>query len=193
MPAVAKWATAAFCAPYSVDAALDPKTKLTVGLSGTVSAVDARRLLEAALRAQSLGLKEDANASVITAIVDEDAVCERAVRGLHQTGEFSRTVTREAWSSNWTPCAVRSARIVPAIQDGKAVGLKLFGIRRDTIFSAAGFQNGDTLQAVNDLALTSPDAALEATKKLSGEEHLRFTVNRRGETVTLSVDVEPAK
>ena len=35
--------------------------------------------------------------------------------------------------------------------------------------------------------------ALEAMTKLRGEEHLRFTVGRRGETVTLTVDVAPAK
>jgi S1-C subfamily serine protease len=80
------------------------------------------------------------------------------------------------------PMAVgRSARVVPAIQNGAVDGVKLYAIRPDSLFQRLGFQNGDTLRAVNGLSLSSPDQALDAYAKLRSASTLEVELTRRGQ------------
>lgn len=79
----------------------------------------------------------------------------------------------------------RAARIVPAIRDGAPSGFKLYAIRPDSPLSLIGLQNGDTLRAINDTPLTSPEAALEVYRPLP--DHLDLDVERRGELLRILV------
>ncbi|HEY4106006.1 MAG TPA: type II secretion system protein GspC, partial [Polyangiaceae bacterium] len=44
---------------------------------------------------------------------------------------------------------MKSARIVPETKDGKVLGIRLFGIRPDTLLGTLGLQNGDRLESIN--------------------------------------------
>ena len=55
---------------------------------------------------------------------------------------------------------MRSARIVPEQKDGKTVGIRLFGIRQDTLLGTLGMQNGDRLEKINGFDMSSPEKAL---------------------------------
>jgi len=88
------------------------------------------------------------------------------------------------------PCLLRAARTVPAFRDGKAHGLKLFGVRRDTLFSRLGLQNGDTVKSINGHDLDSPERALEAYRTLREEKRFTVVLERRGEPKTLTVLVK---
>jgi general secretion pathway protein C len=57
---------------------------------------------------------------------------------------------------------MKSARIVPEQKDGKVVGIRLFGIRPETLLGHMGFQNGDRLEQMNGFDMGSPEKALEA-------------------------------
>lgn len=80
---------------------------------------------------------------------------------------------------------MRSARIVPEQENGKVVGIRMFGIRPDTLLGALGMENGDRLQTINGFDMTSPEKALEAYARLRTADKLTVQVNRRGQNVNL--------
>ena len=75
---------------------------------------------------------------------------------------------------------MRSARIVPEQKDGKVVGVRMFGIRPDTLLGTLGLQNGDRLETINGFNMASPEKALEAYARLRTAGNLNVKVNRRG-------------
>lgn len=79
----------------------------------------------------------------------------------------------------------KQARIVPAVKDGKPDGFKLYAIRPSSAIAKLGLTNGDTLEAINGLPLTSADKALEAYTKLRDANTLELEVARRGKTMNL--------
>jgi general secretion pathway protein C len=74
----------------------------------------------------------------------------------------------------------RAARIIPSIEDGAPNGFKLYGIRRSSPYAQLGFRNGDTVHAVNDIPLTSPDEALRAYTRLRHARRITVELTRRG-------------
>jgi hypothetical protein len=84
-------------------------------------------------------------------------------------------------------CLMQSARVVPSIKDGKAAGLRLFGIRPGTVFALVGFKNGDTVRSINGRALDAPDAALEAYTTLKDQRKFDVAIERAGAAKTLRI------
>ncbi len=82
-----------------------------------------------------------------------------------------------------------AARIVPAIQDGKPAGFKMYAIRPTSFFARIGFQNGDTLVSINGMALTSPDKALEAYTKVRDATQLVVGLLRRGTPLEIKIQI----
>ena len=80
---------------------------------------------------------------------------------------------------------MKSARIVPETKDGKVLGIRLFGIRPETLLGTLGLQNGDRLEAINGFNMGSPEKALEAYARLRTAPELNVTVNRRGAPVSI--------
>lgn len=80
---------------------------------------------------------------------------------------------------------MKSARIVPETKDGKVLGIRLFGIRPDTLLGTLGLQNGDRLESINGFNMGSPEKALEAYARLRTASQLDVTVNRRGAPVSI--------
>jgi len=85
---------------------------------------------------------------------------------------------------------MRSARIVPEQKDGKVVGVRLFGIRPDTLLGTLGMQNGDRLETINGFAMASPEKALEAYSRLRTADKLTVTVSRRGKPVNIDYNIK---
>jgi len=85
---------------------------------------------------------------------------------------------------------MRQARIVPEQKDGKVVGIRLFGIRPDTLLGKLGMQNGDRLEAINGFEMASPEKALEAYAKLRTAESLNVKVTRRGQPVSIDFKIQ---
>ena len=59
---------------------------------------------------------------------------------------------------------MREARIVPEQENGKVVGIRMFGIRPDTLLGMLGMENGDRLQTINGFDMASPEKALRPTR-----------------------------
>jgi general secretion pathway protein C len=85
---------------------------------------------------------------------------------------------------------MRSARIVPEQKDGKTVGIRLFGIRQDTLLGTLGMQNGDRLEKINGYDMASPEKALEAYARLRTATSLTVQVTRRGKPLTIEYTIK---
>jgi general secretion pathway protein C len=84
---------------------------------------------------------------------------------------------------------MRTARIIPHEEGGRTVGVKLYGIRRNSLLGRLGMQNGDLLRTINGYDMSSPDSALEAYSRLRGADHLTLSVVRRGNAMTLDYNI----
>lgn len=85
---------------------------------------------------------------------------------------------------------MRSARIVPEQKDGKTVGIRLFGIRSDTLLGTLGIQNGDRLEKINGFDMASPEKALEAYARLRTANKLTVQLTRRGKPLTIDFQIK---
>jgi general secretion pathway protein C len=85
---------------------------------------------------------------------------------------------------------MRSARIVPHEENGAVVGVKLYGIRRNSLLGKLGLQNGDLLRTINGFDMASPDSALEAYSRLRSANNLSVAVVRRGRPMSLDYDIQ---
>ena len=85
---------------------------------------------------------------------------------------------------------MRTARVIPHEENGRVVGVKTYGIRRNSVLGRLGIQNGDMVRTMNGFDLTSPDTALEAYTRLSGADSLSLSVVRRGQPLTIDYSVQ---
>jgi general secretion pathway protein C len=75
-------------------------------------------------------------------------------------------------------------RVVPEFQGGKVVGIRLFGVKGGML-GALGFENGDSIRAVNGFDVTTPEKALEAYARLRSASRVRVELTRRGRPMTI--------
>ena len=85
---------------------------------------------------------------------------------------------------------MRAVRIVPEQKDGKFVGIRLVGIRPQTLLGKLGLQDGDRLETINGFEMASPERALEAYARLRSAESLSVKVTRHGKPVTIELKIQ---
>lgn len=85
---------------------------------------------------------------------------------------------------------MRTARIIPHQENGRTVGVKMYGIRRNSLLGRLGMQNGDMLRTINGYDMTSPDSALEAYSRLREANHLTVSVVRRGQAMNIDYNIQ---
>lgn len=83
----------------------------------------------------------------------------------------------------------RQLRVVPEQQNGKIVGLRLFGVRPGSLLATLGLKNGDRLETINGLSLANPEQALQAYARLRTAEHLRLRVVRAGQPLDIDLHI----
>lgn len=74
-----------------------------------------------------------------------------------------------------------SVRVIPHEERGRVVGVRLFGVRRDSVLGRLGVQNGDTLLEVNGVSMASPEGALGLYARVHSTDALFVRLSRRGE------------
>ncbi len=85
---------------------------------------------------------------------------------------------------------MRAARVIPYEENGRVVGVKVYGIRRNALLGKLGIQNGDVLRTINGFDLSSPDSALEAYTKLRESNDFSIAMMRRGAPKTMEYSVK---
>ncbi|HUS28518.1 MAG TPA: PDZ domain-containing protein [Kofleriaceae bacterium] len=84
---------------------------------------------------------------------------------------------------------MKGARVVPAVKNGQPSGIKLYAIRPSSVFAKLGFANGDTIEDINGVAITSADKALELYTKLPKLDQVKVTLTRRGNPMQLTITI----
>ncbi len=85
---------------------------------------------------------------------------------------------------------MRQARVVPEQENGKTVGVRMYGIRPDTLLGTLGMQNGDRLQSINGFEMSDPSKALEAYARLRTADKLSISLNRGGQPLNLDYNIK---
>ena len=83
------------------------------------------------------------------------------------------------------PKLLSQARAVPFFRNGKSIGMRLFAIRRGSLYEKLGMKNGDIVLSVNDNSLADPAEALKLFEKLKTERAIGVLVERNGGQVEL--------
>ncbi len=85
---------------------------------------------------------------------------------------------------------MKTARVIPHEEDGRVVGVKLYGIRRTSLLGKLGVRNGDMLRTINGFDMTSPDTALEAYSRLRTADALSLAVKRQNKEMTIEYNIQ---
>jgi general secretion pathway protein C len=80
---------------------------------------------------------------------------------------------------------MKTARLIPHEQDGRVVGVRLYGIRRTSLLGRLGVRNGDMLRTINGFDMTSPDSALDAYTTLRSADKLTLSIRRQNNDMTI--------
>jgi general secretion pathway protein C len=80
-------------------------------------------------------------------------------------------------------------RIFAEKQNEQVVGIRVFGIRPETLLGSLGFQSGDRFESINGAPVTTPDEARRAFEGLRSGK-LEVQVTRRGKPTTVTVRAE---
>ena len=81
------------------------------------------------------------------------------------------------------------ARVVPYLVQGQTQGFRLTQLKSGSLLQQIGVQNGDVLQKVNGLNITSPNEALQAFQQLQNESTIRLEILRRKRATTLTYEI----
>jgi general secretion pathway protein C len=85
---------------------------------------------------------------------------------------------------------MKTARVIPHEEDGRVVGVRLYGVRRNSLLGRLGIRNGDMLRTINGFDMTSPDSALEAYTRLRTADKLTLAVKRQNKDMTIEYNIE---
>jgi general secretion pathway protein C len=85
---------------------------------------------------------------------------------------------------------MKAARVIPHEEDGRVVGMRLYGIRRNSLLGRLGVRNGDMLRTINGFDMTSPDSALEAYTRLRTSDSLTLAMKRQNKDLTIEYTIE---
>ncbi len=87
------------------------------------------------------------------------------------------------------PTPLLGNRIMPYSENGRLVGVRLLGIRREDLLGRLGFENGDVLRSIDGIEVTSPERALDAFQHLLTAGHVTARLGRHGSMVVLDYDL----
>lgn len=108
-----------------------------------------------------------------------------ALAGVHRQSERDYVVDRalvERVLSDPSQVA-RLAQTIPEMVDGKMVGVRLKGVRADSLLGALGIVDGDRLEKVNGYDLTSTEKIFEAYAHLREADRITMQVLRGSSTL----------
>ena len=81
-------------------------------------------------------------------------------------------------------------RVAPDMIDGRVAGIRLMGIKPDSLLGLMGLANADRLEAINGLDITNPESALEAYARIRNTEKFAVRITRDGKPMTIDYKVK---
>lgn len=123
---------------------------------------------------------------------DPRAVRSHLAKGITRSGPRQFRVPRSTVDhilSNLSMVA-GEGRIVPSFDGGRPNGFKVLAVRPRGLFAAIGMKNGDVIQKINGLDVTSPETMYGAYSKLKRATSVQVDVVRRGQPASLRYSIE---
>jgi hypothetical protein len=93
----------------------------------------------------------------------------------------------EEWTAPGADSLLASARIVPALEEGKMVGLTIYGLRPHSPLAVLGVANGDTIYSIDEQELSSIDRTMEVYNELALGQPGEFALALRRNGCPLSI------
>ncbi len=87
------------------------------------------------------------------------------------------------------PLLLQQARAVPYFKNGQSVGLRLFAIRPDSLYTKIGLRNGDILMSINGKSLADLSEAIKLFETMKQERSFTLVLERNRETSEFKYDV----
>jgi general secretion pathway protein C len=100
------------------------------------------------------------------------------------TFEVERNLVRDLVTGTVKP---GGTRIIPIGKDGKLEGLRVAGVRPDSLAGALGLANGDLLVAVNNTKIESANTLLDLYAQLDKLDQVVLEGTRKGKPLTLTL------
>ena len=85
---------------------------------------------------------------------------------------------------------MKQVRIRPHFTNGKPDGLRLTGVRPNSIFYNMGLKSGDIITGVNNNTIQSVDDVLKFYQSLQSSSRVALQVKRRGRLKTINYNIE---
>ncbi len=85
---------------------------------------------------------------------------------------------------------MKQVRIQPHFQNGKPDGLRLTGVRPNSIFYKMGLKSGDIIMGVDGKNIESVDDALKFYQSLQSASKVQLQLKRRGRPKTIEYNIE---
>lgn len=91
---------------------------------------------------------------------------------------------------NNLPLLLTQARAVPYFKNGKSVGLRLFAIKRGSLYEKINLKNGDILKEINGNNLGDISQAVKLFEKLKEERSIVLKLERNKVSKTIRYEIE---
>ncbi|MEM9533595.1 MAG: type II secretion system protein GspC [Pseudomonadota bacterium] len=82
----------------------------------------------------------------------------------------------------------RQVRVLPHMENGKPVGVRLQAGRDSLLFSKLGLRNTDIITEVNGIPLDNPARSMALLTQLQGQSQFAVRLKRDGREMTLNID-----
>ncbi len=123
----------------------------------------------------------------------EEAVSSDSASGISSNedgSEFSVSEDELTKALSNLPRLLSQARAVPYFRNGKSIGMRLFAIRKGSMYEKLGLKNGDIIKEVNENSLSDPSQALKLFNQLKDEKSISVVLERAGADKNLSYSIE---
>lgn len=136
-------------------------------------------------------VRVDFNGKEETLFIEEGVQREGAspTTGSDESGEFSVAESDLNDALSNLPLLLSQARAVPYFRNGQSIGMRLFAIRRDSMYEKLGLKNGDILLSVNEHNLSDPSQALKIFEQLRTERSIGVKLERNGQPQQMSYTI----
>ena len=100
--------------------------------------------------------------------------------------EVDRTLVRGLVQGGAVP---RGFMIGPAVEHGAMAGLRVAGVRPDSLAAALGLHSGDVIAAIDGAPIRSAESVLDVYAKLDDLSHVELDVTRAGARHTIDLEL----
>ncbi len=147
-------------------------------------------------RYEVLRLFEESSLAGQVPVQQTAAVSSSPAATVNTTGESTNNESRSALAARYReqlysdPESLADVVQVAPVREGdRLIGYRVMPGRAAREFAALGFQPGDVVTAVNGLAFADPTNTVRLYQDMRGATQASFDIQRKGETVSLDVNI----